>query len=141
MKPVLIGTALFGAAMAFTSVAAFSQMTSDYGKRLYETNCAVCHGLKGKGDGPYKPYLTKDPTDITVLAKNSNGVFPVSHLYQVIDGRWEVGAHGPREMPIWGYGYIFKPAEPNIESPYEMEASVRVRILALIDYIHRLQMK
>ena len=141
MKPAVIGTALFGVAVALTSVAAFSQMTSDYGKRLYETNCAVCHGLKGKGDGPYKPYLTKDPADITILARNNNGVFPVSRIYQVIDGRWEVGAHGPREMPIWGYDYIFKPAEPYMDSPYDQAAAVRVRIFALIDYINRLQIK
>ena len=127
--------------MAITSVAAYSQTTADYGKRLYEANCAVCHGLKGKGDGPFKRNLTKDPTDISVLARNNKGVFPVSHIYQVIDGRWQVGAHGPREMPIWGYGYIFRPTEPNMESPYEMEAAVRVRILALIDYINRLQTK
>jgi mono/diheme cytochrome c family protein len=127
--------------MVFTSAAALSQIKPDYGRRLYEANCAVCHGDKGKGDGPYKRFLTMDPADITVLQKNNNGVFPVSRIYQVIDGRWEVGAHGPREMPIWGYGYILKPVEPRVESPYEMEALVRVRILALIDYIDRLQLK
>ena len=27
------------------------------------------------------------PTDLTVLAKNNNGVFPYDMVYQVIDGR------------------------------------------------------
>lgn len=127
--------------MALASMVTFSQTTSNYGKRLYDANCAICHGPKGKGDGPYKSHLTQSPADITVLAKNNDGVFPVERIYQVIDGRWEVGAHGPREMPIWGYGYIFKPAETNAESPFEMESSVRARILALIEFIYRLQSK
>ena len=139
MKPSMTGSALFGVAMALASTATFSQTTLNYGKRLYDGNCAVCHGPRGKGDGPYKSYLTQSPADITVLAKKNNGVFPVERIYQVIDGRWEVGAHGPREMPIWGYGYVFKPAEANPESPFEMESSVRTRILALVEYIYRLQ--
>ena len=141
MKSSTVGTAFFGAVMALVSMAAFPQMTADYGKRLYDANCTICHGPKGKGDGPYKPFLTRNPADITILAKNNNGVFPVERIYQVIDGRWEVGAHGPREMPIWGYGYIFKPAEANAESPFDMESSVRTRILALVDFIYRLQSK
>lgn len=51
-------------------------------------------------------------------------------------------AHGPREMPIWGRGYYFDLAEPTLD-PFtgEMGWSVRVRILALIDYINRMQAK
>jgi mono/diheme cytochrome c family protein len=141
MKQALAGIAIFGVATALTAGTSLAQTSTDYGKRLYDTNCAVCHGFNGKGNGPYKDYLTRDPSDLTMLAKNNNGVFPVGHIYQVIDGRWEVGAHGPREMPIWGYGYLFRPANPNMLLPNEMEAAVRVRILALLDYLHRLQMK
>lgn len=138
---------LFALVIAIASPGAIGQSSPppgwwarlDMGKWLYEANCAVCHGTAGKGDGPYKRQLTRDPSDLTVLARNNKGVFPVSHVYQVIDGRAEVGAHGPREMPIWGYGYIFRVPEPDAQYPYETESAVRARILALIDYLNRLQ--
>jgi mono/diheme cytochrome c family protein len=141
MKSSLTGTAVLGAAMVFASSVAISQTKFDFGKREYDSNCASCHGVKGKGDGPAKPFLTKSPPDLTVLAKNNNGVLPVEHLNEVIDGRREVGSHGSRDMPIWGSEYRLKAAESHMDVPYDYEAFVRVRILALIDYINRLQAK
>src|ERR1700730_2403141 len=35
------------------------------GKQLYATNCAPCHGNKGKGDGPAASALTPKPADHT----------------------------------------------------------------------------
>lgn len=113
----------------------------DFGKREYQANCAGCHGATGKGDGPYNAYLTKSSSNLTVLAKNNGGVFPMARVYEVIDGRQDVQAHGPREMPIWGADYLVKAAEYYVDVPYDPEPYVRARILALIEYIHRLQAK
>ena len=78
----------------------------DIGKREYESSCAVCHGLNGKGDdGPLKSLLTQPVPNLTVLAKNNHGVFPFDRVYQIIDGRQEVKAHGTRKMPIWGRAF------------------------------------
>lgn len=35
------------------------------GKKLYDNNCAECHGEAGKGDGPRGPYSTPTPPDLT----------------------------------------------------------------------------
>ena len=131
------------AALAGSAGSAFAQeKRSDFGKLEYDFNCASCHGINGKGDGPYKQYLTKSPSDLTVLSWRNGGVFPMDKVYSIIDGREELGAHGPRDMPIWGmefrardglFGYT--------ETPYGAESHVRVRILALADYIYRLQAK
>jgi len=138
MKRNLLSMALCAAVIAATAPALAADKI-DFGKREYDSNCAVCHGLAGKGDGPYKPYLTRSPSDLTVLAKQNGGVFPLARVYDVIDGRRDVPGHGTRDMPIWGRTYTLKAAEYYIDVPYDPEAYVRARILALSEYLDRLQ--
>lgn len=116
----------------------------DIGKIEYDNKCAVCHGLSGKGDGGVIDLLRKAPTDLTQLSKRNGGVFPFDRVYAVIDGREFVMGHGDRDMPIWGRAYKAedaRAAEYFYEVPYNMEMYVRARILALIDYLNRLQAK
>lgn len=143
MNPTKIAAAVLGAYLigGIGSVYAQQQKKFDFGKREYDSNCAACHGLKGKGDGPYKPFLTKSPIDLTVLSKNNAGTFPFDRVYNVIDGRLDIRAHGPSDMPIWGAEYSAKSAEAYLDVPYHPEAYVRTRILALTEYIARLQAK
>lgn len=35
------------------------------GQRIYDSECASCHGAKGKGDGEESTYLTPQPQDFT----------------------------------------------------------------------------
>lgn len=114
--------------------------TTDFGKREFEANCASCHGMDAKGKGPLVPFLTKSPPDLTQLARQNNGVLPMARLYDVIDGAG-VPAHGSRDMPVWGRDYRIKDAEYYQEAPYNPEAQVRARILALLEYVSRLQVK
>jgi hypothetical protein len=86
-----------------------------------------------------KSLLIKSPTDISTLAKNNNGVFPVQRTYEIIDGRRAVPAHGSREMPVWGQDYLGRTGYMESPYAYDAEVYVRSRILALIDYIQRLQ--
>lgn len=117
----------------------------DFGELEYRSSCAVCHGVNGKGEGPYKPYLTKNATDLTTLAKANKGVFPVQRVYEVIDGRQTVPSHGTRDMPIWGTRYLVEASSyyrhAEAPGPYDTEAQVRARILALVEYVNRLQVK
>lgn len=118
----------------------FAQKT-DLGKREYDGNCAVCHGQKGSGDGPYTGLLDTRTPDLTTLSKRNNGVFPFVRVYELIDGTQVVKPHGTRDMPIWGTKYNAKAAEDDMHLPYNPEIYVRVRILALTEYIYRLQAK
>ena len=84
------------------------------------------------------------PSDLTVLSKNNGGVFPVERVISIIDGRDFVKGHGTRDMPIWGKDYSLEKveaAEYYFDAPYNMELYVRARILALIDYLNRIQVK
>jgi mono/diheme cytochrome c family protein len=115
----------------------------DLGKREYDAKCAVCHGPAGKGDGPYAAMLNAKVADLSTLAQHNNGVFPFQWVQEVIDGRQNFTAHGPREMPIWGLDYLARAEEFYRQGglPYDAEAYVRARILALTEYVYRLQTK
>ena len=121
----------------------------DPGKAEYHSSCAPCHGSDGKGTGPVSAGLKVPPPDLTVLAKKNNGVFPFNSVYEIIDGRKTVIAHGTRDMPIWGDRYAPEPSKALIPRPsenilslfYDPEAVVRMRILAVIDYLNRIQEK
>lgn len=135
----LIGaSAMIIAATGVTTAIAADKV--DLGKREYDSNCIACHGKDLKG-GAYVDFLKVTPPDLTQLSKKNGGVFPLERVYAVIDGRQEVKAHGPRDMPIWGRDYQIKAGEHYVDINYDPEAFVRGRIFALIDYLNRMQAK
>ena len=119
----------------------------DFGQREFNANCAACHGMDAKGRGPVAGFLTKNPPDLTTVAKRNGGVFPMDRLYRVVDGTelpegaQAGGPHGSREMPIWGRDYRVRDAEYFGDTPYNPDGMVRGRILALLEYLNRLQVK
>lgn len=133
---VVLGTVTFG---VWTIAVAAEQF--DIGKREYDASCASCHGRDGKGGGSFAQMLQVKMPDLTTLSKRNGGVFPVARVYNVIDGREELKAHGSREMPIWGRQLTAKAAPEHDDYAYEAEAFVRARILGVIDYLYRLQAK
>jgi len=122
----------------------------DIGKWEFQSSCASCHGADGKGKGPVSEQLKVPPPDLTMLAKKNNGVFPTNAVYETIDGLQRMPAHGSREMPIWGFRFnpIINPPH-NVDPTYwkmlgpqqSPEVVVRTRILAVIDYLNRIQQK
>jgi mono/diheme cytochrome c family protein len=117
-----------------------------FGKREFDSNCAACHGMDAKGRGPVAGFLTKNPPDLTLLARGNGGVFPMDRLYRAIDGRdlpegSQAGPHGSREMPIWGRDYRLRDGEYYGDTPYDPDAMVRGRILSLLEYLNRLQVR
>ena len=148
MKTTLFRSLILTVSIAGTSSAVFAaddHQRFDIGKHEYENRCATCHGLSGKGDGSFAEFLKTTPTDLTALAKKNNGgVFPVDYVYKVIDGRQVVDSHGDREMPIWGSVYAREGRTvPDFyfDLPGSTEMRVQSRILALIDYLSRIQEK
>ena len=134
---------LVSAAMLCASSLALAQTAPDFGKREFESNCAVCHGVTGEGGGPYASVFMKTPpSDLTTIAKRNGGVFPLQRIYETVDGRGvEIQAHGPRHMPIWGADYVAwaddRMADATLTTYPEVYA--RNRILVLVDYLYRIQ--
>jgi mono/diheme cytochrome c family protein len=136
--------ALFGSLfLAAGAQGAAEKDKFDFGKHEFMVRCAVCHGQSGKGDGGAE-FLKVAPSDLTVLSKKNGGTFPYNRVYQVIDGRITVTGHGTRDMPIWGDHYStdgIAAAEYYVDIPYSMEMYARNRMLALMDYVSRIQAK
>ena len=138
-----LGIAVLGAALISAPVVANAQQREDIGKYEYQISCAVCHGDDGKGEGSISKYYNKRAADLTVIQKNNNGVFPFDRVYEVIDGRQTMAAHGPGDMPVWGdvysaRGAAFSFGYANLK---DLESFTRGRIIALIGYIYTLQGK
>ena len=136
-------TAIAGLALLAASSVCMAQIESaDLGRLEYEGNCASCHGIGGKGDGPMKPVLTKAPSDLTTLTRRNGGAFPNQLVWEIIDGRTStaIAAHGTRDMPIWGAAFRAQALQyPSMAM--QPEWYVRGRIIALLDYLARLQVK
>ena len=81
-----------------------SNAYADYSKsfegyRIFRTNCFVCHGLDGTGNGPLASKLETKPADLTNnerLEKKSD-----RELFKIIEGK---APHGQvsSDMPQWG---------------------------------------
>jgi mono/diheme cytochrome c family protein len=113
----------------------------DIGKMEYDSKCASCHGLRGKGDGLAGRSFKTRPTDLTKLAANNGGILPINSMYDMIIGDKKPAVHGSRDMPVWGPTYNREAAAHYFETPEDREAYLRGRILFLIEYINRLQAK
>ena len=119
-------------------------LASDPGRSEYMSNCASCHGFDAKGGGPVAQALTKKPSDLTTLARRSGGALPVQLIWEMVDGRasTDIWAHGSRDMPVWGQEYrAAAQLNPDPAVAARPEWFVRGRIVALIDYLQRIQVK
>ena len=142
MRAIRIG--VMSVVLATISTATFGEEEGiHFGKQEYLRSCASCHGVGGKGDGPVAKSLSRPPADLTKLTENNKGVFPVSRVYDVIDGRVQVAIHGTREMPVWGEIYTrdVRTRAPRAMPDEMVNAMVRIKILGLIEYISTLQGK
>ncbi|MCP5060766.1 MAG: c-type cytochrome [bacterium] len=106
----------------------------EQGASDFAENCAACHGLDGRGGGPAAAAMIVPPADLTRIAARRDGTFPRLDVAYVIDGRFELKAHGSREMPVWGRRFLV--GLPENESG---DAIVRGRIEALVEYLESIQ--
>lgn len=80
--------------------AAQAEGSEEAGRAQFALNCATCHGLSARGNGPMAEILAISPPDLTGLSDGP--VFPLADVVRRIDGRDMLLAHGG-PMPIFGY--------------------------------------
>jgi mono/diheme cytochrome c family protein len=124
-------------AFAFAPSVAVQAQDNTVGAGAFAISCAVCHGSTGQGDGEFADVLAVKPANLTQLAANNNGVFPFLKVFQTVDGRAMIPAHGTRIMPIWGDS--FSRAIGEGAGPFGQELLIRAKIVALVEYVEALQ--
>jgi mono/diheme cytochrome c family protein len=134
-RSLALVAAIVGLASASPSIA--QVVTNPVGEEAFRVSCAVCHGTTGQGDGEFADVLSVQPSNLTTLSANNDGVFPYLEVFQTVDGRATLRAHGTSLMPIWGD--YFKRQGGEIAGPYGSELLTRARIVALVDYVESLQ--
>ena len=74
------------------------------GATIFRNNCAACHGLEGRGDGPVSKTLKRSVPDLTRLSQRNGGAFPAIHVRTAITFGADdlLPTHGSKTMPIWG---------------------------------------
>jgi mono/diheme cytochrome c family protein len=104
------------------------------GKQMYLQYCSSCHGRTATGNGPVSRDLKIKVPDLTILAKNNRGVYPLDDVLATIDGRRLVRAHGDRDMPVWGDNFR---AEAEGKKYPELTTLLKAKIIA--EYLGTLQ--
>jgi mono/diheme cytochrome c family protein len=83
---------------------AADQTSISRGSELYKINCALCHGIQGKGDGPVASHLKNKPFDLTsfpihsytdggilfVISTGVAGKMPALNENLTVRERWDV---------------------------------------------------
>ena len=124
---------LAGLAMTLVPLTAGAEVS---GADLFERHCAVCHGAGATGDGPLAPALVLQPKDLTLLAEQNAGIFPVIRVVMRIDGRDPLVSHGS-PMPV--YGEYFAGNDMPIKAETGQPILAVEEVVALTEFLRDLQ--
>ena len=130
----LIAIAALGLPAAAADPPGYDPVLAELGAPLFQRYCASCHGPDGNGDGPVAKSMGTPPADLTGIAKRRGGEFPSGKIAQFIDGRFELPAHGSREMPVWGERFGSDVPDSGVG-----ESIARGNIASLVEYLKSIQ--
>lgn len=126
------------AALCLCASAAFAQ-DADHGRALYQTHCANCHGVDADGQGALAGALLLQPIDLTMLAANNEGQFPLERVLRRIDGTDPLVSHGS-PMPVYG-PYFEGVANTPMKLPSGQPMLVSQPIADLVGYLLSIQVE
>ena len=108
-----------------------------FGRTMYVSECAACHGNDAKGGGTASLGLGVVPPDLTLFSRRNGGIFPRDDVMSVIDGYFR-REHIFDPMPIFGdedMGPTVLVEEDGVATP------VPANLLALANYLESIQQK
>ena len=113
------------------------------GARDFAALCSPCHGADGRGHGPAGKGLKTPPADLTRIPSRHDGSFPADLIFETIAGLDMPGAHGTREMPVWGDVFVSEAVGDSVSLEDALKASdaATERITNLVRYLETIQTK
>jgi mono/diheme cytochrome c family protein len=102
MATVVVRVVIVALALPALNAWSSDQPSVVRGRELYLRYCAACHGIDADGRGPVAEDLKASPPDLRYLGERYGRPLPIGTIARFIDGRQDVAAHGPRDMPVWG---------------------------------------
>ena len=119
--------------LAQSGAAPVGTTTQNTGAATFRLYCAVCHGEKGKGNGPASSALHPRPSNLTTLT-GRKGSFPAERVTRTIKGVDSVVvAHGIEGMMVWNAFFL---ADANGD-----EGKAEQRVKNLVEYIESIQVR
>ncbi len=130
----MLRTVLTTLALALPAIAGAQEAAE--GRVLFAQHCAACHGIDAAGQGPMAAILTLQPTDLTRLSVENEGVFPTERVVFRIDGRDPLVAHGS-PMPI--FGPFFEGTDATLQAETGQPILTSRAVADLVAYIETVQ--
>lgn len=118
------------------SAACVSEPDVPNGKAMFAADCAGCHGVDAKGDGPVAVSAGLVAPDLTRLSARNDGTFPRESVMATIDGL-NRPAHFGVSMPEFGAGDLGEAVI--VETPDGLGIPTPVGLIALADYLESIQ--
>lgn len=101
-----LGAAGAGLVLALVACAAREMPEPAEGAQLFAENCAMCHGITGRGDGELAGEIRSEaghpPADLTRITRRAKGKFPRAHVLSYIDGYTRGRLPAGQNMPEFG---------------------------------------
>ncbi len=106
------------------------------GQMLYMENCASCHGVTGRGDGPSATDLMTPPADLTKIAARRDGIWPMLEVMSIIDG-YSRSTLQRDEMPI--FDDFLGGGMTDFDTGNGLRTPVQTNLIKMVDYLEKLQ--
>ncbi|MEC9343282.1 MAG: cytochrome c [Pseudomonadota bacterium] len=130
---------LFGLLLAHSPLAHAMDEELAVGQRIFEQNCASCHGPAGDGDGEISVLFKEKPRALSQLAKENGGEYPFELVYQTLKATRPVQGHGVSAMPVWGNYFEVEKALGDRSMDDEAALIAVGKLLSVVYYIETLQ--
>ena len=106
------------------------------GQSLYIENCASCHGVTGRGDGPAATRLSTPPADLTQIAARRDGIWPILEVMSIIDG-YSRRTLKRDEMPI--FDDFLEGDMIDVDTGNGIKTPMQANLIEMVDYLETLQ--